>query len=71
MKKLINTKEEYIESIGKTLHVEEFDNGTEFYCLLDKYGNFNIMDTGRTQTEIQKRIDFWQDLVSKNVIRVI
>jgi hypothetical protein len=69
MKKLISTNKKYIKSIGRMLHEEHFDNNTSFYCLMDKYGNFNIADTGRTFEEIEKRIEFWEDLVKRNVVR--
>lgn len=69
-KKLIDKKLMYIESIGKTLCVEKFDNGTEFYCLLDKTGNFNIADTGKSYDEIKERIEVWEDLIKRNIIEV-
>jgi hypothetical protein len=70
MKNLIGKDNKYIEAIGKTLHVEKFDDGSEFYCLLDKYGNFNVVDTGRTYEEIKIRIDKWNDLILRGVVAV-
>lgn len=70
-KQLISTEKKYIESIGKWLHIEKFDDGSEFYCLLDKYGKFNIVDTGKTYDEIKKQIKFWEDMISRGVIRIL
>ena len=71
MKELINKNKEYIKNIGKTLCTEKYNDGTEFYCLLDRYGNFNIADTGRSLDEIKTRIKFWESLISKGVIRIM
>ncbi len=70
MKKLISKDGTFIKEIGKTLYIEEYNDGTEFYCLLDKYGNFNIADTGKTYKEIKTRIDLWKDLVYRHVITI-
>lgn len=70
MKKLINKEGKYIEFIGKFLYIEKFDDGTEFYCLLDKNGNVNTLDTGKTYNEIKDRIDFWTKLVLQGTICV-
>lgn len=69
-KRLIDKKLTYIENIGKTLCVEKFNDGTEFYCLLDKAGNFNIIDTGKSFDEIKERIEVWEDLIKRNVIEI-
>jgi len=69
-KQLISKEKNYISDIGKYLCVEKFSDGSEFYCLLDKYGSFNIVDTGKTYNEIKIRIDKLRDMILRGVICV-
>lgn len=70
MKNLIDKSSTYISKIGKSLYVEKFDDGSAFYCLMDKYNDFNVADTGKTYDEIKVRIDLWSDLIDRHVIEV-
>ena len=70
MKTLIGKSQEPVPEIGKSIYTEKYSDGSEFYCLMDKYGNFNVEDTGRTYEEIIVRVNLWKDLARRHVIAV-
>ena len=70
MKTKISQSKEYIPGIGKFLYIERYNDGSAFYCLMDKYGDFNVADVGRTYEEIKARIELWKGLVERHVIVV-